>query len=142
VGAPVVPASTELREPGTDGSPVAAPPRLVVGGPYRYVRNPMYVAMLAAISGQALLFGRYRLLAYPAAGGQASLRSSAGTRNHLSCAALARSTPPTDRPCPLGAASPSLARLAEAPRRATVVCRYGTTNEVSWLARCQADRRP
>jgi protein-S-isoprenylcysteine O-methyltransferase Ste14 len=34
--------------------PVAAPERLVVGGPYRYVRNPMYVAILAAITGQAL----------------------------------------------------------------------------------------
>src|SRR5918992_3180711 len=48
-------------------APVAAPDRLVVGGPYRYIRNPMYVAMLAAISGQALLLGRYRLLVYPAA---------------------------------------------------------------------------
>src|SRR5215211_5840600 len=47
-------------------APVAAPDRLVVGGPYRYVRNPMYVAMLAAINGQALLLGRYRLLVYPA----------------------------------------------------------------------------
>src|SRR3712207_8325350 len=30
-------------------APVAAPERLVVGGMYRYVRNPMYVAALAAI---------------------------------------------------------------------------------------------
>jgi protein-S-isoprenylcysteine O-methyltransferase Ste14 len=36
-------------------APVAAPERLVVGGVYRYVRNPMYVAVLAAIVGQALL---------------------------------------------------------------------------------------
>ena len=47
--------------------PVAAPERLVVGGPYRYVRNPMYVAILAAIVGQALLLGRLGLLLFAAA---------------------------------------------------------------------------
>ena len=45
-------------------APVAAPDRLVVGGVYRYVRNPMYVAVLAAITGQALLLGRLGLLLY------------------------------------------------------------------------------
>ena len=45
-------------------APVAAPQRLVVGGVYRYVRNPMYVAVLAMIVGQALLLGRSVLLAY------------------------------------------------------------------------------
>jgi protein-S-isoprenylcysteine O-methyltransferase Ste14 len=45
-------------------APVAAPERLVVGGVYRYVRNPMYVAVLAAIVGQALLLGRLGLLLY------------------------------------------------------------------------------
>ena len=34
-------------------APIAAPELLVVGGLYRYVRNPMYVAILAAIVGQA-----------------------------------------------------------------------------------------
>src|ERR671916_2870500 len=42
-------------------APVAAPERLVVGGVYRYVRNPMYVAVLAVIVGQALLLGRLGL---------------------------------------------------------------------------------
>lgn len=43
----------------------AAPPRhLVVGGLYRYVRNPMYVAVTAAVLGQALLLGRLNLLVY------------------------------------------------------------------------------
>ena len=45
-------------------APVAAPDRLVVGGVYRNVRNPMYVAVLAAIVGQALLLGRLGLLLY------------------------------------------------------------------------------
>lgn len=44
--------------------PVAAPDRLVVGGAYRHVRNPMYVALLGAIVGQALLLGRLGLLLY------------------------------------------------------------------------------
>jgi protein-S-isoprenylcysteine O-methyltransferase Ste14 len=47
--------------------PVAAPERLVVGGVYRYIRNPMYVAILAAIVGQALILGRLGLMLYAAA---------------------------------------------------------------------------
>jgi protein-S-isoprenylcysteine O-methyltransferase Ste14 len=39
---------------------------VVVGGVYRYVRNPMYVAALAAIVGQAFLLGRLVLLLYAA----------------------------------------------------------------------------
>jgi protein-S-isoprenylcysteine O-methyltransferase Ste14 len=52
-----------LRTP----APIAAPERLVVGGVYRYVRNPMYVAVLAAIVGQALILGQLGLLLYAAA---------------------------------------------------------------------------
>jgi len=36
----------------------------VVTGLYRYVRNPIYVALVAVILGQAALFGDQRLLAY------------------------------------------------------------------------------
>src|SRR4029450_11588031 len=39
---------------------------LVVHGTYRYVRNPMYLAVTATILGQALLLGRPALLAYAA----------------------------------------------------------------------------
>ena len=45
-------------------APVAPTQRLVIGGPYRYVRNPMYLAVLAAIAGQALILGRTALVAY------------------------------------------------------------------------------
>jgi protein-S-isoprenylcysteine O-methyltransferase Ste14 len=48
-------------------APIAAPERLVVGGLYRYVRNPMYVAVLAVIVGQALILGQLVLLPYAAA---------------------------------------------------------------------------
>jgi protein-S-isoprenylcysteine O-methyltransferase Ste14 len=44
--------------------PAAPPNRLVVGGLYRYVRNPMYVALLWMLLGQTLLFGQARLLLY------------------------------------------------------------------------------
>jgi protein-S-isoprenylcysteine O-methyltransferase Ste14 len=47
-------------------APVMPPRRLVVTGLYRYVRNPMYVAVLSIVVGQALLFGSRRLLAYAA----------------------------------------------------------------------------
>src|SRR3954451_13167917 len=45
-------------------APVAPTERLVVGGLYRYVRNPMYVAVAALIVGQALVLGRPGLLLY------------------------------------------------------------------------------
>src|SRR5215208_410154 len=45
-------------------APVAAPERLVVGGAYRHVRNPMYVAVLTAIVGQSLLLDRLGLVLY------------------------------------------------------------------------------
>jgi protein-S-isoprenylcysteine O-methyltransferase Ste14 len=47
-------------------APVAPTERLVVTGAYRYVRNPMYVAVLSAIVGQALLLGQPVLLGYAA----------------------------------------------------------------------------
>jgi protein-S-isoprenylcysteine O-methyltransferase Ste14 len=48
-------------------APVAPTQRLVVGGLYRHVRNPMYLAVGATIVGQALLLGRPILLLYAAA---------------------------------------------------------------------------
>jgi protein-S-isoprenylcysteine O-methyltransferase Ste14 len=50
-------------------APIAPTQRLVVGGLYRYVRNPMYLAVIAIIVGQALVLGQPVLLAYAAAVG-------------------------------------------------------------------------
>lgn len=47
-------------------APVAPTEKLVTGGVYRYVRNPMYLSVLAAILGQALFFGEPALFAYGA----------------------------------------------------------------------------
>jgi protein-S-isoprenylcysteine O-methyltransferase Ste14 len=48
-------------------APIAPTERLVVGGLYRHVRNPMYLAVGATLVGQALVLGRVLLLAYAAA---------------------------------------------------------------------------
>jgi len=45
-------------------APIAPTEHLVVTGAYRHVRNPMYLAVLSAILGQALLLGRPVLLEY------------------------------------------------------------------------------
>ena len=47
-------------------APIAPPQKLVVTGLYRYVRNPIYIAVVAIVLGQALLFGDGRLLWYGA----------------------------------------------------------------------------
>jgi protein-S-isoprenylcysteine O-methyltransferase Ste14 len=47
--------------------PIDPPRRLVVAGPYRHVRNPMYVAGLLVLVGQALLYGAVSLVWYAAA---------------------------------------------------------------------------
>jgi protein-S-isoprenylcysteine O-methyltransferase Ste14 len=53
-----------VREGIGTPAPVAPTEHLVVGGLYRYVRNPMYVAVAATIVGQAALLGQARLLLY------------------------------------------------------------------------------
>ena len=45
-------------------APLAPTKDLVVGGLYRYVRNPMYLAVGAVIVGQAVAFGQPVLLVY------------------------------------------------------------------------------
>lgn len=47
-------------------APVQPTDRLVVTGPYRYIRNPMYVALVAIIAGQGFLFANVWLLVYGA----------------------------------------------------------------------------
>jgi protein-S-isoprenylcysteine O-methyltransferase Ste14 len=52
-------------------APVAPTEHLVVGGLYRYVRNPMYIAVATTITGQAVVLARPGLLLYAAAFGVA-----------------------------------------------------------------------
>lgn len=55
-----------IRFAFAEGTPAPITPtkRLVVTGFYRFVRNPMYVAVTTIILGQALLFANAALLAY------------------------------------------------------------------------------
>jgi protein-S-isoprenylcysteine O-methyltransferase Ste14 len=52
-------------------APPAPTGQLVVRGLYRHVRNPMYLAVLAVITGQAIVLGRPVLLGYGAVVGSA-----------------------------------------------------------------------
>ncbi len=49
-------------------APFAPPRQLVVGGLYRYLRNPMYVSIAAALAGQGLLLGQPKLFGALAVG--------------------------------------------------------------------------
>src|SRR3954451_7446963 len=45
-------------------APIAPTQHLVVGGLYRWIRNPMYCAVVSCVIGQALLLGREVLWVY------------------------------------------------------------------------------
>src|SRR3954447_19192668 len=70
-----------IRFARADGTPAPPMPtaHLVAVGPYRYVRNPMYLAVLAIILGQALLFGSK---------GGPDLRGHRASRGGVVCAGL------------------------------------------------------
>ncbi len=53
-----------VREGHGTPAPIAPTRRLVVGGVYRRVRNPAYVAVIAMLVGQALFFGNLAVLEY------------------------------------------------------------------------------
>jgi len=45
-------------------APIDPPAELVISGPYRYSRNPMYIGVLAMLAGEALLYLDLRLLSF------------------------------------------------------------------------------
>ena len=55
-----------VREGHGTPAPIAPTENLVVGGPFRWIRNPGYVAVVALVIGQALVFGSGAVLAYAA----------------------------------------------------------------------------
>src|SRR5262245_55231621 len=85
-------------------APVFPSRYLVVSGLYRYVRNPMYVAVVAIIIGQGLIFGDVRVLAYGAlvslafhlfviAYEEPTLRATFGPEYEAFCAGVSRWIP-------------------------------------------------
>src|SRR4051812_26285745 len=101
------------------GTPAPAAPteRLVVQGAYRYVRNPMYVAVLALLLGQVLLSASWGLLTYLVVVGltthafvrtyeEPTLREAYGPSYEEFCAHVPRWLP---RPTPWRGASRSAA---------------------------------
>jgi protein-S-isoprenylcysteine O-methyltransferase Ste14 len=85
-------------------APVSPPRRFVVSGLYRYVRNPMYIAVASTIVGQALFFGSLQLLEYGAlfavivhvfvvAYEEPKLRATFGAEYELFCAHVPRWLP-------------------------------------------------
>jgi protein-S-isoprenylcysteine O-methyltransferase Ste14 len=45
-------------------APFDPPRRLVIAGPYRFVRNPMYLGAILALAGAALFYQSWTLLGY------------------------------------------------------------------------------
>jgi protein-S-isoprenylcysteine O-methyltransferase Ste14 len=60
-------AFTQFVKAGGTPMPIAPTQRLVVTGFNRYVRNPMYLGLLVAIAGQAVLFSSWSLVLCAAA---------------------------------------------------------------------------
>ena len=63
---PIVLAFIEFINAGGTPAPPVSPPRLVVSGCYRYVRNPIYAGFVVILACEALLFGSLGLLEYTA----------------------------------------------------------------------------
>ena len=55
-----------VREGRGTPAPIAPPEHLVVGGPFRWIRNPGYVAVVSLVVGQGLIFASGAVLAWAA----------------------------------------------------------------------------
>ena len=53
-----------VREGRGTPAPIAPTQRLVVGGPFRYTRNPGYIGVIGLLVGQGLVFGSPAVLLY------------------------------------------------------------------------------
>ena len=90
-------------------TPIAPTERLVVGGPFRWVRNPGYLSVIALVVGQALLFASPWLFLYAAAMAfgfhlfvllyeEPTLRRRFGAEYEAYCGAVPRWIPRLEQP--------------------------------------------
>lgn len=93
-----------VREGRGTPAPIAPTEHLVVGGPFQWVRNPGYVAVVSLVVGQALILGSWPLLVYAALLAIAfhvfvvvyeepTLRRQFGEQYHAYCVAVPRWLP-------------------------------------------------
>lgn len=76
--------ATLFRRTGTTLDPAGEPKALVTEGPFRFTRNPMYLAMTIILGGVAVLLGRLLpLLAIPAFVGLLTARVIRGEEQTL-----------------------------------------------------------
>ncbi|NNG16224.1 MAG: hypothetical protein HKM89_07045 [Gemmatimonadales bacterium] len=62
-------------------APVDPPKELVIRGPYRYVRNPMYVGVLTVLLGETIFFQSASLPGMPSSSWLCSWRWSSATKS-------------------------------------------------------------
>ena len=91
-----------VREGHGTPAPIAPTRRLVVGGVYRRVRNPAYIAVIAMLLGQALFFGNLGVLEYALAVAIGFHLFVILTRNRRSGGHLAATTRTTADRCRAG----------------------------------------
>jgi protein-S-isoprenylcysteine O-methyltransferase Ste14 len=125
-------------------APIFPTRQLVVSGLYRFVRNPMYLAVVSAILGQGLLLGNVTLLAYGAlvwlllhvfvlAYEEPALRESFGSEYQVFCSSVPGGFPVS----PLGRSRPQRAK-----RRPRLVQNKKQTNiSAAFVARTLRRRR-
>ena len=83
-------------------APVASTRTLVVSGFYRFVRNPMYIAVTALIFGQAIMFASWGVALYGVSSPPPSTPSYVSTRSRPFVRRMARNTLPMAPPSPAG----------------------------------------
>jgi protein-S-isoprenylcysteine O-methyltransferase Ste14 len=122
------------------GIPFPAGPtsrQLTTGGPYRYVRNPLYLAIVMAVTGQALLSAARCSWSTRPCCSPPSPRSSTGMRSRRWPGASADNTRPTASRCPAGGRACHAERRDTAPHGKGVPRVPALPNrprrQISWL---------